>query len=83
MKSKKGIELSINVIIIAIIALAVLLVTLFIFRSTISNFIGSQGCINGGGTCKEKCDINFNEGPVIGSGCGEKEICCKKIELGK
>jgi len=54
MKSKKGAELSINVIIIAVIALVVLAVLIFIFSGRSQVFVKSvsQTCSQQGGECK-------------------------------
>ena len=79
MESKKGVELSINVIIIAIIALVVLVVLLAIFTGRMgifSKYISGSCVDDHGGTCKKECDI-ATENVFVGASCPNKgEYCC-------
>lgn len=88
MAFKKG-DLSINIVIIAVIALLVLVVLSYIFVGKISQTRkGIDSCSNAGGTCKGMClpsertldkdcdkdgDGEFNEGALIDG------ICCLTV----
>ncbi|MFO8016840.1 MAG: hypothetical protein R6U32_07095 [Candidatus Woesearchaeota archaeon] len=88
MAFKKG-DLSINIVIIAVIALLVLVVLSYIFVGKISQTRqGIDSCENAGGECKAMCDADerqldkdcdkngngeYNEGPL------EDGICCLEI----
>ena len=77
--NKKGMELPMNVIIIAAIALVVLVVILYIFQGRTSMFTKSlESCEAKQGTCKPTSGVGSCEGPTIsGTNCEEKEkICC-------
>lgn len=88
MAFKKG-DLSINIVIIAVIALLVLVVLSYIFIGKISQTRkGIDSCSNAGATCQSKCDSDErqiekdcdkdgdktpNEGALIDG------ICCLKV----
>lgn len=75
-KSKKGVELGMNVIVIAVIVLAVLVVTIIVFSGRFNIFSKEvSDCQNYGGLClkKEAC----TDGRSIDGLCkGEGEVCC-------
>ena len=76
---KKGAELSMNVIIIAAIALLILVIlTVLILRSG-ANVKEGTGCQGVGGHCSQECDegaiSHLTQGGVKG-GCAEDERCC-------
>ena len=75
-KNKKGIELSVNVIIIAVIALLVLVVLFAAFTGRFIIFInGIKDCAAKGGTCKAKGScLSGQEIALPGTDCAED--CC-------
>lgn len=88
MAFKKG-DLSINIVIIAVIALLVLVVLSYIFIGKIGQTRkGIDKCANSGGACKplcgseerqldKQCDTNgngeYDEGPLLDG------VCCLKV----
>ena len=86
MESKKGVELALNFVIIAVIALLILVVVLFIFwNKGASPFTeGVSGCTALGGDCKEtECSKLIPPKPSLFAKCdvaeGEpKRFCCAK-----
>ena len=94
-KSKKGAELTLNIIIIAAIALIVLVVMLFIFSGKIKLFgQGTESCASKGGACSPtgftaECiksgscvcpDVPENQVYIQGTECEKlSRICCKKV----
>lgn len=85
MKSKKGAELALNIVIIAVIALLVMVVLLFIFGGKINIFSkGVSNCESLGGECKEELCLRLDPPrPAVPSGdCeapeGETRYCCSK-----
>jgi hypothetical protein len=78
MKSRKGVELSINVIIIALIALVVLVVLFAIFTGRMgffSNYL-SGPCSKRNGVCKTSCDLTTQTVFVGASDCTTGQVCC-------
>jgi len=77
-KNKKGIELSVNVIIIAVIALLVLVVLFAVFTGRLTIFnIGIKDCAAKGGTCKAKGScLSGQEIALPGTDCAKTEDCC-------
>ena len=77
-KNKKGIELSVNVIIIAVIALLVLVVLFAAFTGRFIIFInGIKDCAAKGGTCKDKGScLSGQEIAQPGTNCAKTEDCC-------
>lgn len=84
MKNKKGVELTMNTMIIAIISLIVLAVILIIFSNTIGkNTEGLEGISScearggGSGCVKEIVDcVDGTALPKVGCPDPEKSICC-------
>ena len=77
-KSRKGVELSINVIIIALIALVVLVVLFAIFTGRMgffSNYLSGK-CAGHGGECSSDCDIMTNDVFVGAKDCTNGQVCC-------
>jgi flagellar basal body-associated protein FliL len=73
---KKGQGISMNVIIIAAIALLVLVVVAAIFlvnMSEVSTEVGSK-CLEAGGSCQVECQGNLEE--IDGMDCGDGNKCC-------
>jgi len=85
MKSKKGAELSINVIIVAVIALVVLAVLIFIFSGRSQVFVKSvsMSCIEQGGECKPaNAPCPENKYLVYARGCGDVDKNTNEKGLG-
>ncbi len=87
MKSKKGVEIAMNVVIISVIALLVLVVVVFIFAGKTQSFSkGVSDCISLGGTCEDRnCLTLLPPRPSIPNGdCtkaqDEVRYCCSKIQ---
>ncbi len=85
-KSKKGADIAINIIIFAVIALLVLVVVLFIFGGKINVFSrGVSECEALNGDCyEERCSDLEPPKPAITNGeCeapeGEKRYCCSRV----
>jgi hypothetical protein len=83
MRNKKGVELSMNVIIIAAIALLVLVILAVLVLRGGRNITDGTGCTaKPGGHC-ETLDTACNDGENVfaGGGCPvAKPKCCVKIE---
>jgi len=78
MKNKKGAELSVNVIIVAVIALLVLVVLSVVFMDQIRVFVDSISgkCSGKGGTCLTSCSLDlYNPQPNL-RGCTGGTTCC-------
>lgn len=89
MAFKKG-DLSINIVIIAVIALLVLVVLSYIFIGKISQTRkGIDKCENAGGSCKAQCntdterqldkDCNNNGNEDYNEGPIQDGICCLRV----
>lgn len=91
-KNKKSQSISINTIVIAAIALAVLLITIIIFTNQSSGTIRTlQSCELKGGKCAEPlgykdqnnmptCGGEYNIPLIISDpACGDSKLCCLKI----
>lgn len=75
---KKAQGLSMNVIIIAAIALIVLIVVILIFTGKIRTFSGeSDSCTSRGGSCEMECELDC-EAPTRSDECTQlgKNVCC-------
>ena len=83
---KKGVELSMNVIIIAAIGLLVLVILAVLVINSSTNFrAGTQSCNSQGGICKSSCDTTVDGGQISpASGCtsSDKPTCCKIFATG-
>ena len=82
---KKGQELSLTVIIVAVIALVVLVVLIAIFTGKISTFTKKTGtCRAAGGTCEvnEKACGEFQEveAGTFSDCTADKSVCCVGIK---
>ena len=77
--NRKAVELPMNFIIIAAIALIVLVVLIYIFTGRTQTLVkGTEACSSKQGTC-----INIVEpcsGPIVSaSNCAETEKCCVRV----
>lgn len=80
-------ELSMNVIIIAIIALLVLVIVIFLLTGGVENFTSKTACAKAGGRCTDTCDTSTHreyqqtsDGKTID--CGNGLTCCSITPTG-
>ena len=80
-KNKKGAEMSINEIIIAIFALVVLAVLIYIFSGRSQLFVKSvsPSCESKEGTCKESCDKDTEYVTYV-SRCKDSDEISKELK---
>lgn len=78
---KKGVELSVNVIIVAAIALLVLVVLAFLLLQQAGVFNQGTTCSGvSGGTCKAQCDDGEKVLPYACPKQGDDtQLCCKQL----
>lgn len=78
LKGKKGVELTMNVIVVAALALVVLVVSLVVFSGKFSLFSNELNkCENLGGRCDTKASCDSVSGRYMpDKGCGEGNGCC-------
>ena len=80
--NKKGVELSMNLIIIAAIGLLILVIlAVLVINSSGKAQTGLQSCNVMGGICDTSC---VNHGEQINGDCGKntaKPICCKILNV--
>ncbi len=78
-KSKKGVELTMSTIIIAVLVIVVLIVLILIFTGSVRNFfIGTSDCKAKSGTCANECAIDETNMFSGNPSCEEGLICCVK-----
>ena len=78
LKKKKDAELSITVIIVAILGLIVLVVMIFIFGTESGDAVKTlKTCAAKGGECKNPCNGRIIDGVELG--CTGKMVCCIDI----
>jgi hypothetical protein len=71
--NKRGMEMSLNVVIIAVIVLIVAVVLIFIFFKGVNPFTSwSTSCQDKGGVCMPEC----TGGAVHSSGTCQDGVCC-------
>ena len=76
---KKG-DLSINIIIIAAIALLVLIILAVLILRTGNQVSTGTSCESLGGTCLEECDLIGGEFVDRAGSCpNPDEVCCRRI----
>jgi hypothetical protein len=75
MKNKKGVEMSMNMVIVAIIALIILALILYLVFTRVIKF--NKDCSAEGGQCKADCaEPGFTQ--IIGPSCPDTApACCK------
>ncbi|MEM4259651.1 MAG: hypothetical protein QXG00_00285 [Candidatus Woesearchaeota archaeon] len=77
MKNKKGIEMSMNVIIIAVIVLIVLAIIAYLLVSRLGLFRGKLECVdNYNGQCLPIGSCNNPLGNSGEKGCAKGFVCC-------
>ena len=82
-QSKKGVELALNVVVLAVIVLLVLVVVIFIFGGKSASFSkGVSTCETLGGECSDtNCLTGTPPRPALNGECpkdSEKKFCCAK-----
>jgi len=83
--NRKGMELSMNMIIVAVLALLVLGIIAYLLINGTTNWNKSTKCENQGGSCE---DLSSGKGcpdayPLISAySCDNKKTCCTKSPLG-
>ena len=77
MKSKKAQGISINTVIIVLLALAVLMVTLFVLFDVTGSFGLSTSCTQHGGQCVDNCDPDDTIDEAEDEWCGRNQVCCR------
>lgn len=80
---RKGVEMSLNLIIMVVIGLIVLLLVIFL----VTDFLGEgrdslQSCREKGGQCySDECPLGWQGSGLFGGDCdGEEMICCFREE---
>ena len=77
--SSKGVEMSLQAIIIAVLVLVVLVVLILIFTKGSGGFYtGVTSCSDRGGSCKDTCDVGESAYALglSGEGCEKSTKCC-------
>src|SRR3989344_1294952 len=77
--SKKGVEMSLQAIIIAVLVLVVLVVLVLIFtKGSVGFYTGVTSCGDRGGSCKDVCESGESAYALglSGEGCGSGAKCC-------
>lgn len=84
LSNKKGVEMTMSTIIIAVLVILVLVILVLIFSKSARNFfLGTSGCVSEGGECQlNSCEKGyknlFTGNPECEADKGENYICCKK-----
>ena len=74
--NKKGIEMSMQTVVVAALALVILIVMIVIFSRQSGTFVKSvNACEEKGYSCSSSCDSD-TERFFSAGGCGEGEVCC-------
>lgn len=86
LNNKKGVQLTMQAIIIAVLVIVILIVMILIFSKSAQNFfLGTSDCTSRGGTCKSECSSDETNHFAGNPSCDEGQICCvaKKKFLGQ
>ena len=76
-RSRRGVEMSMNLIIIIVIGLIILAIIIYLLVKNTGNAQNSlSDCREKGGTCKDACDASESGSSFFTRGCGEGELCC-------
>jgi hypothetical protein len=80
LKNKRGAELTMNTIIIAVLVIIILIVLVLIFSKSAQNFfLGTSDCKAKGGMCRtDQCDTGETNHFAGNPSCKSGEICCVK-----
>lgn len=74
--NKKGVEMTLQTIIVAILVLLVLGLLVYFLLNAGNDFTDNTNCIKRGGTCKTICEQG-KEDPIGSDLCSEGLMCCK------
>jgi hypothetical protein len=78
-KNKRGVELTMNTIIIAVLVIVVLIVLVLIFSKSVRNFfLGTSDCHAKGGECMSECESGTTNMFSGNPSCETGMICCVK-----
>ena len=76
---KRGVELSLNLIILLVLGLIVLGIVIYIVVDNMNKGNDDiSACEAKGGQCKSQCDAGETGSAFFTGGCHEGEICCRK-----
>jgi len=82
-KNKRGVELTMQTIIIAVLVIVVLIVLILIFSKSVRNFfLGTSGCTSRNGECMSECPEGWtnhfagNPECEAEAGSGDTLLCC-------
>ena len=85
LKNKRGVQLTMQTIVIAVLVIVVLIVLILIFSKSARNFfLGTSGCEGKEGRrcADEKCAVDevhvFSGDPQCQAKMGDDAICCEK-----
>ena len=77
--SRRGVELSMNLIIIIVIGLIVAALIIYIVAKNVGDADKDiSGCAAKNGQCKSECDAGESGSAFFTGGCNSGEICCTK-----
>ncbi len=82
MANKKAVELTLQIIVVAVILLVVAVIVIAVFSNQFGGFVGTaQSCEFRGGQCQpNSCSSGFQEYPKDQVKCPtEKPYCCIKV----
>jgi hypothetical protein len=79
MPRNKGVEMSLNLIILIVIALIVAAIIIYIVaKNTRSADNDISSCKSKGGECKETCDAGESGSSFFTGGCDDGTLCCTR-----
>lgn len=82
-QGEKGMEMSMNVIIMAVIALLILVILVFLIGTKTELFNRGTKCVEAGGRCRSYADCAASgHGTIPGEpaeACGSDSVCCKVV----
>lgn len=78
-RNKRGVELTMSTIIIAVLVIVVLIVLILIFGKSVQNFfLGTSDCNAKKGECMSECGPGYTNMFSGNPSCEEGQICCVK-----
>lgn len=81
--SKKGVEMSLNLIILIVIGLIILSLLIYIaVKYARSGDADLSSCQAKHGRCDDSCDTGESSSTLFSGGCGDNEVCCIKSGFG-
>lgn len=74
---RRGVELSLNLIILVVIGLIVMVIVIYLVASTTGDARGDiSGCVQKGGQCGLTCNSGETASSAFAGGCSPGEYCC-------